>query len=99
MITILFLLALMGSKTKKGMAQLRIISAKKRVFLIAGQYIEYYLHIMPVVVGTVKFGIIEIGSFIGFSGLFIYVVVSNLGKRKLIAKNHPYLSESLDHHF
>jgi len=69
------------------------------LFLIVGQYIEYYLHIMPVVVGTIKFGIIEIGSFIGFAGLFIYVIVSNLGKRKLIAKNHPYLSESLDHHF
>lgn len=86
---------LLPIKTSKSKLVITIVI----LFLIVGQYIEYYLHIMPVVVGAVKLGIIEIGSFIGFAGLFIYVVVSNLGKRKLIAKNHPYLSESLDHHF
>lgn len=67
--------------------------------LIVGQYVEQYLHIIPETTGKLEFGIIEIGSFIGFAGLFVYVVISSLSKRKLVAKNHPYLSESLNHHF
>lgn len=67
--------------------------------LIVGQYIEYYLHVIPETTEELKFGIIEIGTYLGYAGLFTYVVISSLGRRKLIAKNHPYLGESLDHHF
>ncbi|MCF8381251.1 MAG: hypothetical protein K9H49_16890 [Bacteroidales bacterium] len=86
---------LLPVKTSKNRVVITIVI----LFLIVGQYIEYYLHIMPAVTGELKFGIIEIGSFLGFAALFIYVIISNLGKRSLIAKNHPYLNESVDHHF
>ena len=69
------------------------------ILLLAGLYIEQYLHIIPETTEELKFGFIEIGTFIGYAGLFTYVVISNLAKRKLIAKNHPYLEESLEHHF
>jgi hypothetical protein len=69
------------------------------IFLIAGLYIEQYLHVIPETTEELKFGFLEIGTFLGYAGLFTYVVISNLAKRKLIAKNHPYLEESLDHHF
>jgi hypothetical protein len=55
--------------------------------------------IMP---GTVEehpgFGIPEIGIAIGFVGLFTFTVLTALSKKPLIAKNHPLLEESLNHH-
>jgi len=43
-------------------------------------------------------GFLELGTMIGFLCLFLYVVYASLGKANLVAKNDPYLSESLHHH-
>ena len=43
-------------------------------------------------------GLIEIGTMIGFLSLFLFVFYNSLSKANLIAKNDPYLSESLHHH-
>ena len=43
-------------------------------------------------------GILEIGTFIGFLGLFLYVVFNQLAKGDLVPENDPYLAESLHHH-
>ena len=43
-------------------------------------------------------GLIELGTGIGFFCLFMYVFYVYLGKANLVAKNDPYLSESLHHH-
>ena len=67
------------------------------VFLIIGQWIDLYLQIMPGAVGKFKIGITDIGTFLGFTGLFIYLIASSLSKRDLTPKNHPYLEESLHH--
>ena len=69
------------------------------LFLIVGQYVEQYLQIIPETSKKLQFGLIEITSFLGFAGLFIYVVISSMSRRKIIPVNHPYLEESLDHHF
>ncbi|MFW5644351.1 MAG: quinol:cytochrome C oxidoreductase [Bacteroidota bacterium] len=69
------------------------------LFLIAGQYVEQYLQIIPETSETLRFGFIEIATFIGYAGLFSYVVFVSLGRRKIIPVNHPYLNESLEHHF
>lgn len=68
------------------------------LLLIAGQWIDLYDQIMPTLTTTPKFGIIEIGAFIGFAGLFALVLVKALAKADLVPKNHPYLEESLYHH-
>jgi len=39
----------------------------------------------------------EIGMFLGFLGLFIYVVLTALSKARLIPVNHPMLNESENH--
>jgi hypothetical protein len=39
----------------------------------------------------------EIGMFLGFLGLFLYVVMNALTKAKLVPQNHPFLDES-EHH-
>ena len=69
------------------------------IVVLCGHWVDYYQMIMP---GTVDehngFGIIEIGTALGFVGLFTFTVLSALSKKPLIAKNHPFLQESLNHH-
>ena len=52
------------------------------VFLIIGQYVELFLQIIPGVTGELQFGFIEIGSFIGYAGLFSFVVSSGTFQSK-----------------
>jgi hypothetical protein len=68
------------------------------ILLLCGHWLDYYIMIMP---GTVEsergFGIIEIGTAVGFFGLFAFFVLSKLSKHALAPKNHPFLDESLNH--
>lgn len=43
-------------------------------------------------------GLLELGTMIGFLGLFVFVVLNVLSKKNLTAKTDPYLEESLHHH-
>lgn len=43
-------------------------------------------------------GLLEIGTMIGFLSLFLLVFYNVLSRSNLVAKNDPYLSESLHHH-
>jgi len=67
------------------------------ILLLAGMWLEQYELVMPDITKTPKFGIIEIGTLIGFAGLFMFVVGKALTKAPLIPKNHPYIEESLYH--
>lgn len=49
-------------------------------------------------VGFALPGLLEIGTFIGFIGLFLFIVFRQLEKASLVPANDPYLSESLHHH-
>ncbi len=68
------------------------------ILLICGHWLDYYMMIMP---GTIAeaagFGIIEIGVFLGFVGLFTFSILTSLSKAPLAPKNHPFLEESLNH--
>ncbi|WP_207422051.1 quinol:cytochrome C oxidoreductase [Desertivirga brevis] len=69
------------------------------IFLLCGHWLDYYMMIMP---GTMEehhtFGITEIGIALGFAGLFAYLMLTKLAEKPLVAKNHPFLEESLHHH-
>ena len=69
------------------------------LLLIIGQYTELYYIIWPATVHEAKFGLLEIGTFLGYAGLFSWVVGTTLTKASLVPKNHPYLEESIQHHF
>jgi len=69
------------------------------IILIVGQYIDLYLQIMPGTTHTLQIGFIEIGSFIGFGSLFTFIIGRSLAAAPLVARNHPYLKESMNHHF
>lgn len=66
--------------------------------LISGQWIELYMSIMPDTEAIHRITYIEVGTFMGYAGLFALVVAWSLSKIRLVPKNHPYLLESLKHH-
>ncbi len=88
-------LLLMDRDNKRSENKLLIVS----IIVLCGHWVDYYQMIMP---GTVEahngFGIIEVGTAIGFVGLFTFTVLNALSKKALVAKNHPFLQESLHHH-
>jgi hypothetical protein len=43
------------------------------------------------------FGLMEVGMFLGFLGLFIFTVLRALSKAPLMPVNHPFIKES-EHH-
>jgi hypothetical protein len=43
-------------------------------------------------------GLLELGTMLGFLGLFLFVTFSFLEKATLTPKNDPYLEESKHHH-
>ncbi len=88
-------IVLMPRKTSRS----KMVITPVIVLLMIGQYTELYYIIWPATVGDAKFGLLEIGTFLGFLGLFSWVVSTWLAKANLIPKNHPYLEESIYHHF
>jgi len=91
-IPFLFLMPRSSSRSKMVMVPVILL-------LMVGQYVELYYEIWPATIGEPKFGLLEIGTFIGYAGLFMFVVITYLAKASLIPKNHPYLEESIYHHF
>lgn len=68
------------------------------VVILYGHWHDLYNLIMP---GAMRdqwgIGLIEIGAFLAFAGLFIFVVFNSLSKANLFAKHHPYMEESYHH--
>jgi len=87
-------LVLMTRDAKRKVNLLMVVS----VILFIGHWIDVFLMVTP---GVVKedwhIGLIEIGTTIGFLGLFIYVVMNALSKAPLLREKHPLLQESLHH--
>lgn len=66
--------------------------------IFIGHYLDTYMLITPGVLHEAwTFGWMEIGFFLGFTGLFINRVLSALTKAPLVPKSSPYLDESLHH--
>jgi hypothetical protein len=68
------------------------------IVIIIGHWADVYMLVTPGTMGEYGFiGLIEIGLFLTFGGLFTYVVLNTLTKAPLMPKNHPYLDESKHH--
>lgn len=88
-------LVLMTRASKRHSRFIKIVAP----IVILGHWLDFYLMIVP---GTLKenggFGFIEIGVLLIYLGAFTLVVLTQLAKAPLFAKNHPMLKESLHHH-
>ena len=70
------------------------------IVILLGHYIDIFNMIMPSAVGDQWFiGIPEIGGFLFFFGLFIYVVFKEISKAPLHAKGDPFMGESERFHY
>jgi hypothetical protein len=71
------------------------------VIIFIGHYLDIIMVVMPGTVGHHWTGLswMELGNFLFFLGLFMYVVLTNLSKRPLMVKNHPFLEESAHHSY
>lgn len=87
-------LLLLPTKIAKNMNALLVICG----ILVVGQWIDIYQQIIVGTYGKLEIGIIEVGSFLGFAGMFALVFAYSLSKLPLLQKNHPYLEESMNHH-
>ncbi len=85
---------LMSSKAKQSKSVIMFVC----ILLIIGQWVDLYQQIMPGTVGEFSIGLIEIGTFVGYIGLFTLIVTRALSLFPLIPKNHPYLDESINYH-
>lgn len=69
------------------------------ILLLCGHYLDFYMMVMPGTLGAnAGFGIVEIGTILGFVGLFTFTMLTSLSKVPMAPKNHPFLEESLNHH-
>jgi len=69
------------------------------VIVIIGHWFDFYNMVTP---GVMKneggVGFLEIGLGLVFTAAFLYVALSALSKIQLVAKHHPFMEESLNHH-
>lgn len=88
-------LVLMTRDSKRHTIFLKIVCS----VVLVGQWLNFYLMVTP---GILKenggFGFLEIGTTLIYLSAFLFVVLSNLAKVPLVAKNHPMLEESIHHH-
>ena len=90
------LLVIMNSDYKR----INLIVSTVGIVIVIGHYIDIFNMIMPSAVGDKWFiGIPEIGGFMFFLGLFIYVVFHELQKAPLLAKGDPFVDESKSFHY
>ena len=69
------------------------------LLVILAHWLDLYMMVMPGMVGMErKFGYLELGIFLGYAGLFSFLVLRALSRAPLYAKNHPFMEESLHHH-
>jgi hypothetical protein len=62
------------------------------------QYVDIYWLVYPNYKDHVAFSLLEIGTFIGFLGLFLFLMTRFMSKNALIPIKDPRIHESLNHH-
>jgi hypothetical protein len=66
--------------------------------IIIGHWGDMFMLITPGSMGEHgSIGLIEVGLFLTFAGIFAFIVLNTLTKAPLMPKNHPYLDESKHH--
>jgi hypothetical protein len=75
----------------------RVLGAVAVVVLL-GRWLDLYVLVAPPVLARVEVGFFEVLITAGYAGLFFYLTTRALASAPLVARNDPYLGESLHHH-
>jgi len=68
------------------------------LLILMGHWTDVYMLVTPGTMGEYgTIGLLEVGLFMTFLGLFIYWILNTISKAPLVPKNHPYLDESKHH--
>jgi len=82
---------LMSRNSKRSMGKLMFAG----VFMLIGHFVNVCVLILPGTVGAHwDIGFVEIGTFLGFAGIFIFVTLRAISKLPIVQENHPMLEES-----
>lgn len=93
---ILPMVLMMSRDAKRTWSLLMIIGG----IIFVGHWMDVYLMVMPgTIMNNYQIGFLEVGMFIMFLGIFVFMLLKNLTKAPLIKKNHPMLDESVHHDF
>jgi hypothetical protein len=89
------LLILMKRGSKRNYGTITMMS----VLILFGHWLDFYQMVFPSISGDhVPFMLADLGIALGFVGVIMFVTARSLAKHPLIAKNHPFLKESIIHH-
>jgi hypothetical protein len=67
--------------------------------ILFGHWLDFYQMVFPSISRDhVPFMLVDLGIALGFVGLIMFVTIRSLVKHPMIAKNHPFLKESIIHH-
>jgi len=88
-------LLLMTRDAKRFGSMLKVVC----VIVIIGHWFDFYNMVTPgVMMNEGGVGFLEIGLAMMFASAFIYVALNSLSKIQLVAKHHPFMEESMNHH-
>ena len=69
------------------------------IVILFGHWLDYYQQVFASLFPQhVEMSIFDYGVAAGFVGLIMYSVANALTKSPLLAKNHPFVKESIIHH-
>jgi hypothetical protein len=89
------LLILMTRGSKRNYGTITMMS----VLILFGHWLDFYQMVMPAASPDhVPFMLLDFGIGLGFVGLIMFVTARSLARHPLIARNHPFLKESIIHH-
>ena len=89
------LLILMTRNSKRKYGTLAMMS----VLILFGHWLDFFQMVMPAASRDhVPFMLLDFGIGLGFVGLIMFVTAKALARAPLIARNDPFLKESIIHH-
>lgn len=90
-VNFVFPMIMLMSRTAKRITFLPIFVG---IFIFLGHWMDTYMLITPGATQHFAIGFMEVGLFLGFLGLFVYLTLNAFTKAPFLAANHPYRDES-----
>lgn len=90
---------LMTRESKRNTKRLLIVA----VMLLAGHFLDLYLMVAPMIfhhndAHITGYGALQVLQWLGFAGLFLFVVARSFSKREIVANHDPNLMEGIHLH-